>query len=1133
LGNYGGPTQTIPLLELSGDVTKTSPAVDAGDDALSVDETSATLANDQRGAGFDRNLGATVDIGAFEGVEEIVCALSPAAVSDEMELSRAILCFNNSTAPGNYEIEFAADITLTANLIVINNPEADISLLIDGAGFTLDGDQDFDTIAIVNTPDVTIDRITIADSGGDGIDAHSGNLRVSRSTILESDTNGIAFTDGELVVTESTLVNNLDNAIDGFGDSVPTSVTVLNTTITGNGEDGNAAIFLYTLDALLTHVTVYRNNSGLLAEMSNVTVNNSILAGNGEDCINFSGTVVFNNSLVEEDAPFDPCGVSDGVDGNIVGEDPFLGMLGNYGGPTQTFPPLKLTGGVTTISPVVDAGDDALSVDETSTTLTTDQRGAGFPRNLGAAVDMGAFEGTVEFECSGFPASVTDEDELNAAILCFGGTTTPGVYTIELDNDINLTVPTFTILNPTAGVSLVIDGNGNDIDGQGTLGVRPVTVGPDTDVTINGARITGGNILENGGGILNEGNLTLSNVNVDENTTDNDGGGIFNDDGATLAIIDSTVNNNRAIFPDGDGGGISNDGHMTITDSTISANTVEGDFGVWAGGVYNEGVLTITRSTIANNSIEAEEAAYGGGIANQANLIIRDSAITGNGVLVDFFEAKGGGIYSEADTFEIIDAGYGTQLLIINSTISANTVAAGEEALGGGLYATDVECCDFLDDPVPVTLINTTVAGNSAAGDLEVAGGGAYFDLADSNIGLSVTIHNSILADNTTDGAPGGDCARDTEPELLFESLHSLYEDTNGGACELAAADPDADGNIVGEDPDLGPLGNNGGPTLTHLPAANSKAVDSGDNTLALDENGDPLATDQRGFTPRAFNAAVDMGAVEVGASPPTSTTSVYISTRTSGTTGDGLDFGPEDIIKWDGNAWSIFFDGSAANLMPFNAKHNINAFWVPEGSADDFIFSFAQNRRRVPGIGFPVDGMDLLQWDGSAFSFWFDGSDVFLTNKTQEKIDALHVLSGSESPIGAGCQAYLLVSTQGPGKVPNHSGGQLKFGGEDVLGFCATSLGETTTGLWHLVLDGSAEGMPRNSTDSISLSADGQTLYLTTQGTFNVDAAAGGHSMVYAFDFGSGAFSGPVFSAPANGLPERVNGLQVEGDLN
>jgi len=238
-----------------------------------------------------------------------------------------------------------------------------------------------------------------------------------------------------------------------------------------------------------------------------------------------------------------------------------------------------------------------------------------------------------------------------------------------------------------------------------------------------------------------------------------------------------------------------------------------------------------------------------------------------------------------------------------------------------------------------------------------------------------------------------------------------------------------------------------------------------------------------------------------------------------------------EDIIKWDGSTWSMWFDGSAAGLAPTGKwKHTINAFWIPDPDGDGAIFSFTQNRRHVPDIIQPVDGMDLVRWDGSAFSFWFDGSDVDLTSKTQEKIDALHVLPGGQSPINGGnCLSYLLISTQGPGKVRGHNGVMLKFGGEDVLGFCATALGETTTGLWHMVLDGSAQGMPRNSTDSISLSADGQTLYLTTQRAFNVDSAAGGHSMVYAYDFATQTFSGPVFIAADHGLPKKVNGLQLE----
>ncbi len=276
--------------------------------------------------------------------------------------------------------------------------------------------------------------------------------------------------------------------------------------------------------------------------------------------------------------------------------------------------------------------------------------------------------------------------------------------------------------------------------------------------------------------------------------------------------------------------------------------------------------------------------------------------------------------------------------------------------------------------------------------------------------------------------------------------------------------------------------------------------------------------------TPASYTWLVDIVA------PPTP---ILVSTLSAGSVGS-LNFGLEDILMWDGSNWSTWFDGSAAGLMP-NGKaiHNINAFAIPDPNDDDVIMAFAQNKRHVPGIALPVEGMDLVRWNGTAFSFYFDGSDVGLTSKTQEKIDALHILPGSASPINGGsCLAYLLISTPGPGKVNNPGGGALRFSGEDVLGFCMTSSGDNTAGLWHLVLDGSAEGMPPNSLVNLSASDDGQVLYLTTRGAFNVDAASGGHSMVYRFDRGTGLFSGPFFSAPAAGLAPGLDGLQVMGDL-
>ncbi len=70
LANNGGPTETIALLT-------TSPAIDAGSNALAVDPTTGEpLMYDQRGPGFPRIVNGTVDIGAFEFQGAIVAGTS-------------------------------------------------------------------------------------------------------------------------------------------------------------------------------------------------------------------------------------------------------------------------------------------------------------------------------------------------------------------------------------------------------------------------------------------------------------------------------------------------------------------------------------------------------------------------------------------------------------------------------------------------------------------------------------------------------------------------------------------------------------------------------------------------------------------------------------------------------------------------------------------------------------------------------------------------------------------------------------------------------------------------------------------------------------------------------------------------
>jgi hypothetical protein len=104
---------------------------------------------------------------------------------------------------------------------------------------------------------------------------------------------------------------------------------------------------------------------------------------------------------------------------------------------------------------------------------------------------------------------------------------------------------------------------------------------------------------------------------------------------------------------------------------------------------------------------------------------------------------------------------------------------------------------------------------------------------------------NTIVADNTAGGG---------NPDLsgTFNADFTLIE-TPGSAAVIGAD------NIIGTDPQLGPLQNNGGPTLTHEPAANAPPVETGDLAFVPPPNFDQRGA---GFA-RVVGARTDMGAVE------------------------------------------------------------------------------------------------------------------------------------------------------------------------------------------------------------------------------------------------------------------------------
>jgi MYXO-CTERM domain-containing protein len=261
------------------------------------------------------------------------------------------------------------------------------------------------------------------------------------------------------------------------------------------------------------------------------------------------------------------------------------------------------------------------------------------------------------------------------------------------------------------------------------------------------------------------------------------------------------------------GGGLSfQEGQdLTIRDSILSANSA-----LYLGGgisITQAYTVVIERSTISGN-----QATAGGGLSitdpDGGMLTIRDTTISGN----DATDGSSGGLLVSAP---------GERLTVENCTISGNTAASN----GGGIGLFSFYDAQFR---------HTTIAGNSAAGS-----GGGLFNSGSWNMA------NSIVADNTAQSNP--DVTTSTIGGAVNLS-YSLIE--NPGTANIN----DNGGNILNQDPQLGPLTSNGGPTETHKPATTSPVVNAGDPSFAP-----PPATDQRGFS-RVSGSGLDMGAVELGA---------------------------------------------------------------------------------------------------------------------------------------------------------------------------------------------------------------------------------------------------------------------------
>ena len=396
-----------------------------------------------------------------------------------------------------------------------------------------------------------------------------------------------------------------------------------------------------------------------------------------------------------------------------------------------------------------------------------------------------------------------------------------------------------------------------------------------------------GNSSSSGGAIHNSGVMSLSLVRIQGNSAGN-GGGVVN--GGSLSVTDSILSNNVASL--GFGGAILNSGSLKLVSSTITGNTATGEagkpgqfvyFGIdftpgggggagLGGGIMQQsGNLFVTNCTIAANNAHGGNGggaggAYasspnqggsgggnnaglggiyygpgtsdvaptvgglgggGGGAAllywNNVNVLIgADGGFGGGGA------GTGGGARGGSSGFGGGSGGYGYNNYPVLRTGGGGGGGAG---LGGGLFI----------EQGAVILVNCTLTENGTlggAGGLSLTNPPLPYGPTAGNPGSGVAggVFNHSGTLSLLNTITAGNSAGSSSPDLCGAFISSGFNliGNNQGATGLSINDYQ---NVPA---DLGPLQDNGGPTLTCALLQGSLAIGAGTSIGAP-------PTDQRG----------------------------------------------------------------------------------------------------------------------------------------------------------------------------------------------------------------------------------------------------------------------------------------------
>ena len=649
--------------------------------------------------------------------------------------------------------------------------------------------------------------ITVTDPGDTNT---PGTLRYALSNLTPGALNTITFLIPGHTITAATALPTITESviITGPGQSALTINSTWGTVFTIAGGSPNIDVTISDL----TITSPVTGACGIGADHANLTLTN--VSASHFDC---SGVAVNDGSLTATDVTVehDATGIA------FVGTNSahFL-TLSRVHAAGAAFSGVNavVEGAVATVSNI-DADDSAALGFYLAATNSATAMISGVRANRSGAVgvtvltDVGA-TATLSDSSSdsglgqGLDLQATDHSSLAASRLTATNNASSGLW-LSVTNLATLTVDTSLSTGTLANSGIWVDQIDNAI------------------LTLSRTRVLG-NTSNFGGGIFfrevtGAATVNLSALTVAGNTSTDDGGGIdvdhLADDGTSLTISDSTISNNSSVdfggglYLRGIGGGVTSTAHVIVQRTTFDGNHAGGYGGAIAindpaGETSGLPTVLVDSSTLSNNTTP-----YGGG-----GIDIRRTS-----------------------------SGAPAVVKILNSTVSSNDAQEG-----GGVDVSASQSGGGPDGPggpggpgAPGPLLLTTVISHSTIVD----------NSAHTSASVSVNhgdqalqIDDSILARGTSNN---GNTPNDLDVGSSYTVLFSLVQRPSTNLVVSPAG-----GNIIGLDPQLGPLANNGGPTMTRLIAPGSPAYNAGDPAFS----GVGLF-DQRGLA-RVFQV-VDMGAVE------------------------------------------------------------------------------------------------------------------------------------------------------------------------------------------------------------------------------------------------------------------------------